>query len=213
MKNNYVVFDLDDTLYSEIDFLKSAYNYIATHIDPLNAGNLYSKMLSLYNDKQNVFKFLSEIYPEYNVGILLDLYRNHIPNINLKKGAVDLLNQCVLKGCKLGLLTDGRSITQRNKIRQLSIEHFFDNIIISEEFGSEKPSLKNFETFMKNVDFNYFYVADNTRKDFIGPNMLGWKTICLLDDGYNINKQCFSLPAEFLPQITISGLNELNNLL
>ena len=117
MKNNYVVFDLDDTLYSEIDFLKSAYNYIATHIDPLNAGNLYSKMLSLYNDKQNVFKFLSEIYPEYNVGILLDLYRNHIPNINLKKGAVDLLNQCVLKGCKLGLLTDGRSITQRNKIR------------------------------------------------------------------------------------------------
>ena len=32
-ENSHVVFDLDDTLYKEIDFVKSAYNYVNTYIN------------------------------------------------------------------------------------------------------------------------------------------------------------------------------------
>ncbi len=47
---------------------------------------------------------------------------------------------------KLGMITDGRSITQRNKYRALELDRFIDDndLVISEEFGSEKPSEKNF---------------------------------------------------------------------
>jgi phosphoserine phosphatase len=45
MKYKKVIFDLDDTLVSEIDFLKSAYYYIAAQ---LGKDNLYEQMLEKY---------------------------------------------------------------------------------------------------------------------------------------------------------------------
>ena len=36
---------------------------------------------------------------------------------------------------------------------------------------------------------NLTYVGDNLKKDFIAPNMLGWLTVCLKDDGRNIHRQ------------------------
>lgn len=51
------------------------------------------------------------------------------------------------KGYKLGLITDGFSITQGNKLKALDIENLFDIIVISEEFGSKKPDLRNYELF------------------------------------------------------------------
>lgn len=213
MKNKFVVFDLDDTLYAEIDFLKSAYFEIANILDTTNSKLLYQRMLALYSDGKNVFEILSDEYSSYSLELLLKLYRNHIPNINLKKNASEILYLFIAKGYKLGLLTDGRSITQRNKIKQLSIETLFNIIVISEEFGSEKPSIDNYKAFMRDNDCDFCYVADNPQKDFISPNKLGWKTVCLLDDGSNINKQNFSLPTELLPNHFISDFVELIGLI
>ena len=46
----------------------------------------------------------------------------------------------------------------------------------------------------------------------ITPNKLGWKTICLLDDGRNIHRQDFSCPEEYLPNVKIHTLKELLSL-
>ena len=54
-----VVFDLDDTLYKEIDFLKSAFSSIAHSISlevPEDKNTIFEKMVELYNLKQNVFE-------------------------------------------------------------------------------------------------------------------------------------------------------------
>ena len=55
----------------------------------------------------------------------------------------------------------------------------------------------------------YTYIGDNIIKDFISPNALGWRTICLKDDGRNIHQQDFGLAEEYLPKITVGSLNEL----
>ena len=70
--------------------------------------------------------------------------------------------------------------------------------VISEDFGSEKPALANFEYFMKRYPgcSDFTYVGDNPDKDFIAPNTLGWETICLRDDGRNIHKQEFSVVSD-----------------
>ncbi|WP_368336625.1 hypothetical protein [Parabacteroides merdae] len=64
----------------------------------------------------------------------------------------------------------------------------------------------------KYADAEFVYIGDNLRKDFITPNKLGWKTICLLDDGRNIHRQDFSCPEEYLPNVKIHTLKELLSL-
>jgi putative hydrolase of the HAD superfamily len=45
---SYFVFDLDDTLYSEIDFVKSAFKFIAFNTEPDIALELFENMLELF---------------------------------------------------------------------------------------------------------------------------------------------------------------------
>jgi putative hydrolase of the HAD superfamily len=49
-----IVFDLDDTLIPEIDYLQSAFQEIAQYVDAENK-NLYDKMYKWYQNKENVF--------------------------------------------------------------------------------------------------------------------------------------------------------------
>ncbi|MBV7268154.1 HAD family hydrolase [Winogradskyella luteola] len=185
--NTVVVFDLDDTLYNELDFLKSAYQYIAQKLEVKNHKSLYINMFSLYRNNKNVFKLLSS---EYNVEIqlLIDMYRNHIPNIELFEGAMEMINSVKAKQGKIGIITDGRSKTQRAKINALGITDLVDKVIISEDIGTEKPNINNFRIIESEFpNCNYWYIADNLKKDFISPNQLGWNTLGLIDNGKNIH--------------------------
>ena len=76
--NTVIVFDLDDTLYNELDYLKSAYKAIALFLDPSDWKLLYSKMFSLYRSKINVFEFVANAY-NTEIQILIELYRDHLP--------------------------------------------------------------------------------------------------------------------------------------
>lgn len=165
----------------------------------------------MYKNKENVFEVISKNYPKYTVPILLEIYRNHKPKITLIKHAKEVLEFCVKSKFKLGLITDGRSITQRNKLKALDIEDIFDKIIISEEINSSKPNEKNYLAFVEESIDEYFYIADNPTKDFISPNYLGWTTICLLDKGENIHKQNFNLNIEYLPTFKIKELKDIKN--
>ncbi len=145
---------------------------------------------------------------------LLSVYRSHRPDIRLELDTLKAL-EILKQDFTLGMITDGRSITQRNKFRALGLEQFIgnENLVISEEFGSEKPSERNFMFFQnKYADAKFVYVGDNLRKDFITPNKLGWKTICLLDDGRDIHRQDFSCQEEYLPDVKIRTLKELLSL-
>lgn len=213
IKDKYIVLDLDDTLYWELDFLKSAFQEIALHIGQDNG--LYEKMLTLYKAKENVFEFLERTYA-FPIGKALGMYRNHFPNIILHDGAIELLNLCEKNNYKMGLLTDGRSVTQRNKIKALNIEHYFSKIIISEEFGSTKPNLANYEIFLeeeKQGNCQFYYIADNPSKDFISANQLGWVTICLIGNEKNIHPQSFDFNNVFLPKFKVRNFKEIINLL
>ncbi|MGJ1314802.1 HAD family hydrolase [Sphingobacterium multivorum] len=209
MKTKYIIFDLDDTLVYEVDFLKSAYLEIADRLDHQHSSALANKMYDWYIRGLNVFEKLKESYDHLTKEELLGIYRNHKPAIKLIEGGKELLDFCKSKGYKLGLITDGRSITQRNKITALGITEYFDKIIISEEFGTTKPNRNNFEVFKDSNVESYYYIADNVSKDFVTPNLLGWKTICLLDRGLNVHEQNFEKDLSFLPKYKVFGLEEI----
>lgn len=213
MKVKYIIFDLDDTLMYEIDYLKSAYREIASIVDEKNQERLYEDMFSRYERGENVFEFLNVQYSKFEIKDLLEIYRNHFPNVHLNDHAEELLLNLKNQGYKIGLITDGRAVTQRNKLKALRVEAIFDKIIVSEEFGSTKPDQRNYCAFIEEGIDDYYYIADNPKKDFITPNRLGWISICLLDNGQNIHSQDFELEDGYLPQYRIKNLNEVSKLI
>jgi putative hydrolase of the HAD superfamily len=207
------VFDLDDTLYKEIDYLKSAYRDIAIKLQEFGVVDAYPQMLAWYEAKLNVFDKINAYY-HLNIPVpdFLNWYRYHLPQISLSDGADELLKSILASGSKVGLITDGRTQTQRNKIEALGLSKYIDpdEIIISEEFGSEKPDARNFQYFMdKHPLSDFVYVADNPRKDFVTPNKLGWMTIGLLNDGRNIHTKNHDVEKEYLPKAWVKSLKEI----
>ena len=141
---------------------------------------------------------------------ILSLYRNHFPDIQLYPDAKRLLENLNEMKVKTAIITDGRSITQRQKIKALKLENYFGDFYISEEVGFEKPHPYSFNSIArKNEGSNIIFFGDNTMKDFLIPNKLGWSTICLLDRGRNIHPQDFNSDSEYLPQFSIKTFDEL----
>ena len=207
-----ICFDLDDTLYKEIDYLKSAYREIALHAaqgDQLLAGKAYGEMLQAYKDGGNAFLRINELLGvETPVSAYLAMYRTHRPDIHLEEDVVATLDALKTAGCTMALITDGRSVQQRNKIAALGLNRWIadEDIVVSEEIGSEKPDEANYRRIMnRHPDADRFvYIGDNPAKDFIAPNRLGWSTVCLLDNGENIHSQRFDdTPPQAQPQYKV----------
>lgn len=213
--DHYFVFDLDDTLYKEQDYLFSAFRHISEVLKPELGKGIYEDMIKWYQDGKRVFnEIVSKYNPHLNLKEMVNLYRLHNPSLELASGNKQLLDFMKSKNYTLGLMTDGRSKTQRAKIKALGIEDYFDNIVISEEIGSEKPSQKNYKSFMDNTPHKHFvYCGDNIKKDFISANFLGWKTIGVRDNGQNIHSQKIEVPKNNMPDIWIDNLVEIKNYL
>jgi putative hydrolase of the HAD superfamily len=209
----FFVFDLDDTLYHEIDFLKSAYRHISLKLEPLIRLELYDQMFAKYEQQVNVFQWILETYgkdiPAIDLAWLLNEYRTHQPQIQMSHDTADFLSKASGYGIPAGLITDGRSLTQRNKLKALGIETYFHDIIISEEFGSEKPDERNYLYFENKYPGREFYFfGDNLSKDFVVPRKLGWRTICITDSGNHIHKQIFN--AGNTTDYRVSGFEEIS---
>jgi len=204
--SNIFVFDLDDTLYSERDFEKSGIEFVYNTFDVKHI-----ELKSIIKNRKNwIEQIIRGSNNQITLQMVLDIYRNHLPTIQLYNDSKVFLEKLISKGNEMSLITDGRSITQRNKLKALGIESYFKKIIISEEVNSEKPSEYNFRIVMNNKHAeNYIYIADNPNKDFITPNKLGWTSICLLDRGQNVHKQNFKLSTDFLPHYSIYSFEEI----
>ena len=212
-KNTHIVFDLDDTLYKEIDFVKSAYIYINNFINNRYKIDLYSEIESCLKNEISFYDCIQTNSPEikgFTLQKYLELYRFHHPSISFSVEVSEFINKIMESNIEFSVITDGRSISQRNKIESLGISQIIKNIIISEETGYEKPHLNNFKILDQMYpDKTFVYIADNTSKDFLAPNILKWNSICLLDNGQNIHKQNFTLDKEYMPKKIIKSFKEL----
>lgn len=217
MSKKIVVFDLDDTLYKEVDFLKSAYRHIASLISraDIPAAEVYNLLWTTYLQKGRPFQTVANKYgfKFFDADWMLRTYRSHVPNISVDDDTKRTLGELRKRGVVLGVISDGRRESQMNKIKSLGLERWIDssNIIINDQETRFKPDMRSFRDFEAKYgkDAEYWYVGDNTSKDFVAPNVLGWTTVCLKDDGRNIHKQNLMLESPVMPNIIIGKLSEL----
>jgi len=226
MCKKVVCFDLDDTLYKEVDFLKSGYRKVSELVGKrygIDTSDVYHTLLSLYFLGENPFVRLNEKYDiDNSIEDYLNVYRYHQPSISLSDDTIATLNFLRDKDVILGIITDGRITTQNQKIEALGLREWFhiDNIYINEEPTHFKPNHWSFDQIMfrcfeqyQESNLTFYYVADNPRKDFLAPNQLKWGSICLLDDGRNIHKQEFNLLKEYLPKKRVNDIREIINII
>ncbi len=189
-----VVFDLDDTLYDEIEYCRSGFvsasEFIANLPKAPPAPDIFDvlwKQFTAGNRKNTFNSALDELGIRYNDSLIQELikvYRNHIPKITLPADSRDVLVELRDK-YTLALLTDGFLPAQQLKVKALGIEEYFKCIIYTEQLGRDcwKPSPIGFEKLLQTLNKKaetVAYVADNEEKDFIGPNKLGILTIQII---------------------------------
>jgi putative hydrolase of the HAD superfamily len=222
-----VIFDLDDTLYDEIDFSRSGFQAAAQFIATLSDKHSPDEILAtlwdcfLTGDRGSTFNAaLSRLGIPYDLNViakLVETYRTHTPTLTLPADSRATLD--ALKGkYTLGLLTDGYLPTQRLKVQALGIEPCFAAIVYTEELGREswKPSPRGFERLIELLHTppeQMAYVADNEAKDFIAPNQLGMLTIQLLRPRGLYRQVSNPLPADAPPKLRIDRIGELIPLL
>lgn len=183
-----LVFDLDDTLYPEREYVLGGFQAVAAWL----SGNL--KVTDFAESARDLFerggrgKIFDEALtlhglqpkPEL-VTRLVDVYRAHEPKLCLFPDASEILEWAASR-YQLALITDGYSAVQARKIRALGLEAIIPCRIITDELGREfwKPSPEPYRRVMAHYPgpaAGCVYVADNPRKDFIGAKQLGWRTV------------------------------------
>lgn len=172
-----VVFDLDDTLYNEIDFVKSGFKEISRY---LQDENYYYFMLETF-EQEGSGKVFDTLIDYFNLKIdvkkLIEIYRFHIPTISLDTETLEVLS--FTNNYKTALISDGHYIMQKNKYEVLGLKRFIQYPIFTDFYQTSKPHLKAFEMVMKYFGENnkFIYISDNPKKDFIAPQKLGWMTL------------------------------------
>jgi len=186
-----VVFDLDDTLYDEIEYCRSGFTAVAKYLAgtqrKLSVERIFTAFWQQFTAGNRTKTFntaLDELgvgYDDMLIQQLVQVYRNHDPQITLPQDSQDVLSQ-LQKKYTLALLTDGFLPAQQLKVRALGIEKYFKSMVYTEELGRQfwKPSPVGFEQLLAQLDARpktSAYIADNAEKDFIAPNKLGLVTV------------------------------------
>lgn len=183
-----VVFDLDDTLYLERDFVRSGFRAVDRWVgEHLAREGFFERAWEHFvaGQRGNIFDLVLPalgIAPEADlVRRLVEVYRAHEPAIELEPEARDLL--AWLAGRRpLALLTDGYHATQRRKVAALGLARHCRPIVYTDALGRAhwKPSPEGFLAIQAHFDLApecFVYIGDNPAKDFRAPKALGWRTI------------------------------------
>lgn len=191
-----VIFDLDDTLVSEFEFVKSGFKVVSKYISQIvNADeeSVFKELISLHiTDTKNVFNRFLDKYDKYSkmqIDDVVNLYRNHKPSIFYYDDVLETLNKLKNTNYKLGIITDGFKNTQKNKIEALSLDEIVDEIIVTDQFGRDftKPSLLPYELISNRLNVAYdemIYVGDNPKKDFYIGSITKITTVKINRNGY-----------------------------
>lgn len=216
-----IIFDLDDTLYCEMSYVREGYKaaalYIATHYG-ISAKKVFRMCMDIVKSDPHGATFDTllrhlRINDRSLTERLVEVYRSHKLRIRLHRGARKLLEQ-LHRHSALALITNGTSPVQKRKIAHLKLEPFFDEIICTLDHDSTwvKPNTGAFEALLKRFEIlpnNAIYIGNDPEKDFKNVKKLGIRTVRLMQGRYKYRNVSDESNADY----TIRNLIELPSLL
>lgn len=207
-----VVFDLDDTLYSEKEYVKSGYRSIAKFLGNEDIEDCLWDYFK--SGKPVIDECLKELGKAELKRKCLEIYRNHYPDIHLYDGVAELIGNLKENGIQVGVITDGRPEGQRNKIAALGLDRLISDIVVTDELGGvqfRKPCDIAFRIMALRWKLPYeeiVYVGDNVAKDFQAPRQLGMQSIW-----FRNNEGIYSAKYMDCQGVSIDNLADLKKLI
>ncbi|WP_371347716.1 HAD family hydrolase [Ancylobacter sp. IITR112] len=193
-----VVFDMDDTLYPERQFIAGGLAAAADKLEPSNRTAFITHAMALFNEGlRGVRNIIDGAVTRLDLGDvdiagLEKAYRQHRPLLAPREGIPELLEE-LGREAGLALLSDGRQDEQRRKWAALNLDGYFEAVLFTDELGRAawKPAPIGYQMLQgSRLAQQCVYVGDNVAKDFVSPIALGWHTVLLsLPDQIHLSQE------------------------
>ena len=229
-----ILFDLDDTLISfdgvtapalEIS-LNSFFNKYSPGFTKDELTNARKKAARLFwsdpvrnkagrenmrQARRDVFKLTFEelgISDERLSNELADSYtEQHNELICLFPNTIPVLTELKSRGVRMGLITNGASDGQRDKLKRFDLERYFEAILIDQEVGYSKPDKRIFRHALEILGVSSadaWMVGDSFAWDVAGAQSAGIFAIW-----HDYEKSGLPADADVIPDRIINDLSEL----
>ena len=191
-----VLWDLDDTLYSRVDAARRTYPGMFRELLYENRDDAFIEaaadfMLShIVRDSmvhRDSFQALIAQFPPdkpYNLTALREYYFDHIHEFAVVgQEQLAVVKHLRALGIKTAIVTNvspDRIPFQRNKIKALGLEPYFDAIVLSGECGVHKPDRKVFDHATSQLGVPNeacIFVGDNPDADIVGAINAGMEAV------------------------------------
>ena len=213
-----ILFDLDDTLYPENEFVIGGYRAVARAVaahGECEYETAFDRMRTAFCEagRKEVFPRLIAHFPGLKMTLedMVRIYREHVPEISLFPGYRQLLEE-LGKKYRMGIITDGLPAVQRSKVRALGIEKLFEKIVYTWDYGvqRQKPHSYPFALMLEALGISpqsALFVGDNPEKDGNGARGAGMFYARVAPES------AYSPASTFPDQIKIESLLQLPEIL
>jgi putative hydrolase of the HAD superfamily len=187
-----VLFDLDDTLYPERQFVDGGFAAVAGFLaDPSgrSAAVLAARLRELH-DQDGRGRLFDTLLDEVGLGGEPDLvpacllvYRAHPTRLTPFSGVVELLDGLHAAGVRTGVISDGNAAVQARKLAGLDgVAERLDVVVLTDDLGPghAKPSRVPYDVACRLLAIDpsaTIYAGNDPRKDFRGARAAGLRTI------------------------------------
>lgn len=186
-----IVFDLDDTLYPEAEFVRGGFRAAGARLDEREgrATGAVQVFLDLL-ERQGVSRVFDQglealgIEPDpERIEDLVRAFRGHMPSIRPFPGVPEMLDRLRRRGFRLGLLSDGPRAVQESKWKALGLGERFEVVVFTDALGGRatwKPDPAGFEAMERLSGLagpDLVMVGDRPRHDLVPAAARGWRAV------------------------------------
>lgn len=180
-----ITFDLDDTLYPEILFVKSGMRAVAESLDErgyCSSELAFETMLGIHmvEGRDAVINKAADRLrlPPSLIPSLVDAYRDHQPQGLVMYPEVPETLTVLRQHYRLGVITDGWHRVQERKVAAIGIGELVDLVYLTDEFGRTKwkPDPFPFHECGRRLGVGpdeLLHVGDNPERDVAGAIAAG----------------------------------------
>jgi len=193
-----VIFDLDDTLVDHSSALRAGAHALAKAARPdTNADEFAAQWKAIHAEKyprylrgelryenmcrERIWEAIDTSLPPKAADALFAAYMNAYRAAWRLFGDV-LSCLAALSTYRLGIISNGRSSEQREKLKILGIEHHFEHVAVSDEAGMAKPDPRIFLgacAAMHVAPESAVFVGDNRDIDYLAARAAGMSAVWL----------------------------------
>lgn len=195
-----LVFDIDDTLYSQMEPLLTACEFSLGHKlpDPELFYQIFGKrsaemflfsesgQVSIHESRiyriENTMKDLGIPFTREQAEIFQARYKENQSHLHVSEVLSQMLDECEAAGVKMGVITNGPFAHQVQKFHTLGLDKWFteERLLVSAGVGVAKPDVRIFrmaeEKWGMKPECTYI-IGDSLENDIAGAKKAGWKTI------------------------------------